>query len=386
MGDHQSAADTGDHHRGLFDLYLVQEIASLNNNEAPQRFIHKQGYPPADHTPIWQDQLLIDLSLLSSSSQQPTAAAAAAAELRKLQSALTTWGCFQVFNFYPFKKVFAAFLVIPLLTRASRKSVMRCSSSARIFLPCLSRRSKNVCSGAANPFQGYGNDIMLYGNQILNRNDRLYLKLYPQDQSNLKYWPEKPEDFRQIIVEYGTRVRTIPEVLLKAMACALDLKDTTFLDQHGENGGALTARINFYPRCRSPEYVLGVKPHSDGSMITILLQDKEVDGLQVQKDGKWYKVPVIPGSLFVNAGDLAEVMSNGIFKSTVHRVVTNTEKDRVSLAVFYSSSSDEEFGPAYELVNAERPCLYKKISMKDYGKLFIQCSPLGVRTLDALKL
>ncbi|KAL5081901.1 hypothetical protein RYX36_010322 [Vicia faba] len=62
--------------------------------------------------------------------------------------------------------------------------------------------------------------------------------------------------------------------------------------------------------------------------------DKEVEGLQVLIDDKWINVPAIPNALVVNLGDQMQIMSNGIFKSQMHRVVTNTEKLRMSIATF----------------------------------------------------
>jgi len=37
------------------------------------------------------------------------------------------------------------------------------------------------------------------------------------------------------------------------------------------------------------DLVQGVKPHTDISEITVLLQDREVEGLQVLIDDKWIK-------------------------------------------------------------------------------------------------
>ncbi|XP_042974879.1 flavonol synthase/flavanone 3-hydroxylase-like [Carya illinoinensis] len=82
-----------------------------------------------------------------------------------------------------------------------------------------------------------------------------------------------------------------------------------------------------------------------------LLQDKEVEGLQFQKDNQWCRVPIIPEALFINVGDQVEIMSNGIFKSPVHRVVTNSERERMSLAVFYIPEPEKEIGPDDRLVN-----------------------------------
>ena len=96
-------------------------------------------------------------------------------------------------------------------------------------------------------------------------------------------------------------MKLLSESLLKAMNC--------FLDQCGERGTTI-ARVNFYPPCPRPDFVLRVKQHADASAITILLQDKEVEGLQVLKDDQWFRVPVVPYGLLINVGDQVEVSIN----------------------------------------------------------------------------
>lgn len=44
--------------------------------------------------------------------------------------------------------------------------------------------------------QGYGSDMILSDDQILDWIDRLFLTTYPEDQQNLKFWPEVPTGFR----------------------------------------------------------------------------------------------------------------------------------------------------------------------------------------------
>lgn len=102
------------------------------------------------------------------------------------------------------------------------------------------------------------------------------------------------------------KIKTIIDLLFKAMAKSLNLEENSFLDQFGDRA-MLIARFNFYPRCPRPDQVLGLKPHSDKSGITVLLQDKEVEGLHVLKDEQWFKVPIIPHALVVNVGDQVEV-------------------------------------------------------------------------------
>lgn len=113
--------------------------------------------------------------------------------------------------------------------------------------------------------------------------------------------------FRYIIEEFTSKVKVLNSILFKAMARSLNLEENSFLNQFGERA-SMRARFNFYPTCSRPDLVLGVKPHTDRSGITVLLQDREVEGLQVLlDDDKWVKVPVIPHALVVNLGDQMQV-------------------------------------------------------------------------------
>lgn len=115
---------------------------------------------------------------------------------------------------------------------------------------------------------------------------------------------------RETLNEYAKNMRRVLEIILKAIAKSLNLEETTFYREcEGEQGIYMLARFNYYPPCSSPDLVFGLKPHSDVSAITILLQDNEVEGLQVQKDDQWFKVPIIPDALFINIGDQLEVNS-----------------------------------------------------------------------------
>jgi len=77
-------------------------------------------------------------------------------------------------------------------------------------------------------------------------------------------------------------------------------------------------------------------------------------------------------------------MSNGIFKSIMHRVVTNTEKMRMSLAIFNEPDPGNEIGPAEGLIDESRPRLYR--SVKDYGHINYKCYQEGKIPLETLKI
>ncbi|KAA8535184.1 hypothetical protein F0562_030187 [Nyssa sinensis] len=302
---------------------LVQELV-INGKELPQRYVHKGG----DHGEIGasfpvMEVPVIDLGLLSSSSD------IAGEELKKLQFALSSCGCFQAINH-----------------GIARSFLDEVHGVAKQFF-ALPMEEKQKYSRTVDGIEGYGSDKVLSEHQPLNWTYRLYLTLKPEDQRKLNLWPKNPENFREILHEYTIKLGMLTEVILKAMAKSLNLEEKCFLNQYGE-GATMTAKFNLYPPCPRPDLTLGVKPHADASAITFLLQDKEVEGLQVMKDEQWFRVPIIPDALLINVGDQVEIMSNGIFKSPLHRVVLNSERERITVAVFCNPESDKEIGPVEE--------------------------------------
>uniref|UniRef100_A0A7N0U3H3 Fe2OG dioxygenase domain-containing protein n=1 Tax=Kalanchoe fedtschenkoi TaxID=63787 RepID=A0A7N0U3H3_KALFE len=156
-------------------------------------------------------------------------------------------------------------------------------------------------------FEGYGNDMVLSQEQVLDWTDRLYLTVTPASHRKLKFWPRNPPSFRGVLNEYAEATEQIGEVILKSMAASLGLDENCFLEMYGQVP-KMYARFNYYPPCPRPDLALGVKPHADRSALTILLQDKDVEGLQVEKDRQWFRVPTIPDALLVNVGDQIEVI------------------------------------------------------------------------------
>ncbi|EEF28356.1 oxidoreductase, putative [Ricinus communis] len=167
------------------------------------------------------------------------------------------------------------------------------------------------------------------------------------------------------------------------MAMSLNLEDCCFLDKCGVQA-TMRARFNFFPPSSRHHQVLGLKPHSDSSVITIVLQDREVEGFQFLKNDQWFRAPIIPEALLINIGDQTEIMSNGLFKSPVHRVVINPERERCSLAVFYYPDPDNYIEPLDGVVDDTRPRQYKKV--KNYFGSFAPYYQQGKRLIDAMKI
>ncbi|WOL12903.1 Isopenicillin N synthase [Canna indica] len=133
--------------------------------------------------------------------------------------------------------------------------------------------------------------------------------------------------------------------------------------------GLSTLRCNNYPPCQEPELTLGTGPHSDPTSLTILQQD-DVAGLEVLSEGKWQFVNPIPGALVVNIGDTFMALTNGIYKSCLHRATVNKDKVRRSMAFFVCPRSDKVVHPPRELlvcsvVGEEAPRAYPDFTWKE---------------------
>ena len=76
----------------------------------------------------------------------------------------------------------------------------------------------------------------------------------------------------------------------------------------------------------------------DSGFLT-LLQTFDYPGLEIQVNGEWLAVPPVVDAIVVNLGEQMTEMSNGLFKSTVHRVV-DIGRDRFSIPFFYEPGCD----------------------------------------------
>ncbi|KAF2584617.1 hypothetical protein F2Q70_00036539 [Brassica cretica] len=88
-----------------------------------------------------------------------------------------------------------------------------------------------------------------------------------------------------------------------------------------------------------------------------------------------------PCPLLLPAQICLSIMSNGIYKSLVHRVVTNMEKERISVAMFCVPGADQEIQPVEALVTETRPRLYKTV--KKYVEFYFEYYQQGRRPIEA---
>ena len=90
-----------------------------------------------------------------------------------------------------------------------------------------------------------------------------------------------------------------------------------------------------YPETAADEDKLLLLEHADDSAVTVLAQQGDYEGLQVEgPGGVWIPVPVIPGALQVFSGQLLARWTGGRLRPGRHRVVAGGTVTRRSMAVF----------------------------------------------------
>jgi isopenicillin N synthase-like dioxygenase len=174
--------------------------------------------------------------------------------------------------------------------------------------------------------------------------------------SNL--WPAQPPALKSTYLSYISRVKAVGEALVYAMGVALDLgpgEEDIFV-RHCTDSFWVLRMIN-YPPLSSP-HVPGTDisqfscgAHTDYGCVTLLLSDPTPGALQVQlKDGTWLPADPIRGAFVVNIGDMIERWTNGLWKSTMHRVIHRGDQSRVSVPFFYEPNFDAVVKPLEKCV------------------------------------
>ncbi|KAI3472087.1 hypothetical protein Pfo_029375 [Paulownia fortunei] len=146
---------------------------------------------------------------------------------------------------------------------------------------------------------------------------------------------------------------------------------------------------HIYPYCPQPDLTLGITPHTDPGIITVLLQN-EIQGLQVKHGDEWVDVKPIPGGLIINIGDFLQIVSNGEYKSVQHRVLANSCREpRVSLVTFFNLTKWREsgcYGPLPELLTAEKPAIYRDFTIQEFHENFYSKGIDSKSLIEKIKL
>lgn len=176
-------------------------------------------------------------------------------------------------------------------------------------------------------------------------------------------WPSETDlpGFHAGVATYYGQVLALARHLFRLFALSLELEESYFDELTTHPGGI--GRLLYYPPSAQKrgegapsEGKLGLGAHTDYECFTLLLADSN-PGLEILfppsglTDNKplWRPCPVRPGTLTVNVADFLMRWTNGLYKSTVHRVLSKPGAPaRYSVPFFFSINYDAEVGPLPE--------------------------------------
>lgn len=145
-------------------------------------------------------------------------------------------------------------------------------------------------------------------------------------------WPAEVPSFKDTFQQlYATFDRTGLKIL-KAIARYLKIDEDYFEDAVRDGNSVLRA-LHYPPQTEPTGEHIRAGAHEDINAITLLLGADEAGLELLTRDGRWIPVSPKPGELVINIGDMLQRLTNGILRSTSHRVV-NPTPERASRARF----------------------------------------------------
>ncbi|XP_021900428.1 flavonol synthase/flavanone 3-hydroxylase [Carica papaya] len=227
----------------------------------------------------------------------------------------------------------------------------------------------------AQTVEGYGTKLQKDLGGKKSWVDHLFHRIWPPQRINYQFWPKNPTSYREVNEEYAKYMREVAERLFKSLSLGLGLEADVLKNAVGGDDLEYLLKINYYPPCPRPDLVLGVAPHTDLSSLTILVPN-EVPGLQVFKDDVWIDAKYIPHALIIHLGDQIQILSNGKYKSVLHRTTVSKEKARMSWPVFLEPPPELVVGPLPQLIDEHNPPKYTPRKFKDYSYRKLNKLPL----------
>jgi isopenicillin N synthase-like dioxygenase len=166
--------------------------------------------------------------------------------------------------------------------------------------------------------------------------------IYPKN-----IWPTEIPEFREVMLELYRQLDLCSLRLLEA--CSLYIGEAPELLPDMARDGNTILRIINYPEVspdRDPQSIRA-GAHEDINFITLLCE-ATAGGLELLKrDGSWLPIHALKGQIIVDTGDMLQNLTNGLLKSTTHRVVNpdNSRERRFSMPFFVHPRSEVDLSP-----------------------------------------
>ena len=180
---------------------------------------------------------------------------------------------------------------------------------------------------------------------------------YPDDGTVPTYpqnvWPTAHvAGFQATTETLFSSMETLAQHLLSACSTYLGMPED-WLPNMSHHGNTIMRMIHYPPLDESmPEGAVRSAAHEDIKFITLLVT-ATADGLEVMDhDGSWIQVQGDQDAIIVDSGDMLQNLTNGLFKSTTHRVVNPKDSNtrRYSMPMFVHPRNEIDLTPHPDFV------------------------------------
>jgi isopenicillin N synthase-like dioxygenase len=160
-------------------------------------------------------------------------------------------------------------------------------------------------------------------------------------------WPVEIPGFRPIMTRLFQQLLECSQGLLEACATYLGQPQDWLTTMTW--GGKTVLRLAHYPPIPpgTPPGSFRAAPHEDINLITLLCE-ATTPGLEILTgNDQWIPIQAAPGEIVVDIGDMLQNLTNGVFKSTTHRVTNpnHGNQRRLSMPFFVHPRPDTNLSP-----------------------------------------
>ncbi|KAG6876458.1 hypothetical protein C0993_002954 [Termitomyces sp. T159_Od127] len=249
------------------------------------------------------------------------------------------------------------------------------------------RLKENVTNGRADNHEG----IDFY--RPVEKPDRTR-ELWGENQ-----WPEI-DGFREAYEAWVGKMKFLGMVVMQAMAQGLGMTSDEWPELKSKVDDSFwVMRVIGYPPLPTDDDGYSCGAHKDYGCLTFLYADPTPSALQVfssrpramaladpslvvqvgSERGVWINADPIPGCVVCNIGEMWEIWTNGLYRSTLHQVVHRSSNYRVSIPFFFEPNFDAEIRPLAAALRLQKPedrkkqhktVVYGEFLMKKVGNNF----------------
>ncbi|THH27988.1 hypothetical protein EUX98_g6201 [Antrodiella citrinella] len=181
-------------------------------------------------------------------------------------------------------------------------------------------------------------------------------------------WPDIPA-FKEKYDIWVEKMKKLGVIVMEAMALGLGMSPAEWGELRSKVDESFwVMRIIGYPPLPTDDEGFSCGAHKDYGCLTFLYADPTPGALQVWfrqpgylvksdanfpeavgedgvEEGTWINADPLPGCIVCNIGEMWEIWTNGVYKSTLHRVVHRSSNYRVSIPFFFEPNFDALIEP-----------------------------------------